>query len=429
MKTPDLRPETLCIQAGYTPGNGEPRQIPIIQSTTFRYETSEAMGKLFDLEADGYFYSRLQNPTCDHVAAKIAALEGGTAAMLTGSGQAANFMAMFNIAGCGDHIVSSASIYGGSYNLFAVTMKRMGLSCTFVDPDCSEEELNAAFRPNTKAVFGETIANPALTVLDIEKFAAAAHAHGVPLIVDNTFATPVNCRPLSWGADIVTHSTTKYMDGHAAALGGCIVDGGKFDWTKYPEKFPGLCTPDESYHGVTYTRDFGRAAYITKARVQLMRDFGMYPSAQDAFLLNLGLETLAVRMERYCRNAEQAAAFLARQPEVEFVNYPALSGSPYAAAAKKYLPDGCSGVISFSIRGGREVAVKFMDSLSLANKVVHVADICTCVLHPASSTHRQLTDEQLVAAGITPGLIRLSVGLEHIDDILDDLKKGFAAIR
>ena len=429
MKTSDLRPETLCIQAGYTPGNGEPRQIPIIQSTTFRYETSEAMGKLFDLEADGYFYSRLQNPTCDHVAAKIAALEGGTAAMLTGSGQAANFMAMFNIAGCGDHIVSSASIYGGSYNLFAVTMKRMGLSCTFVDPDCSAEELNAAFRPNTKAVFGETIANPALTVLDIEKFAAAAHAHGVPLIVDNTFATPVNCRPLSWGADIVTHSTTKYMDGHAAALGGCIVDGGKFDWTKYPEKFPGLCTPDESYHGVTYTRDFGRAAYITKARVQLMRDFGMYPSAQDAFLLNLGLETLAVRMERYCRNAEQAAAFLARQPEVEFVNYPALSGSPYAAAAKKYLPDGCSGVISFSIRGGREVAVKFMDSLSLANKVVHVADICTCVLHPASSTHRQLTDEQLVAAGITPGLIRLSVGLEHIDDILDDLKKGFAAIR
>lgn len=429
MKTPDLRPETLCIQAGYTPGNGEPRQIPIIQSTTFRYETSEAMGKLFDLEADGYFYSRLQNPTCDHVAAKIAALEGGTAAMLTGSGQAANFMATFNIAGCGDHIVSSASIYGGSYNLFAVTMKRMGVECTFVDPDCSEEELNAAFRPNTKAVFGETIANPALTVLDIEKFAAAAHAHGVPLIVDNTFATPVNCRPLSWGADIVTHSTTKYMDGHAAALGGCIVDGGKFDWTKYPEKFPGLCTPDESYHGVTYTRDFGRAAYITKARVQLMRDFGMYPSAQDAFLLNLGLETLAVRMERYCRNAEQAAAFLARQPEVEFVNYPALSGSPYAAAAKKYLPDGCSGVISFSIRGGREVAVKFMDSLSLANKVVHVADICTCVLHPASSTHRQLTDEQLVAAGITPGLIRLSVGLEHIDDILDDLKKGFAAIR
>ena len=429
MKTPDLRPETLCIQAGYTPGNGEPRQIPIIQSTTFRYETSEAMGKLFDLEADGYFYSRLQNPTCDHVAAKIAALEGGTAAMLTGSGQAANFMAMFNIAGCGDHIVSSASIYGGSYNLFAVTMKRMGLSCTFVDPDCSEEELNAAFRPNTKAVFGETIANPALTVLDIEKFAAAAHAHGVPLIVDNTFATPVNCRPLSWGADIVTHSTTKYMDGHAAALGGCIVDGGKFDWTKYPEKFPGLCTPDESYHGVTYTKQFGRAAYITKARVQLMRDFGMYPAAHTAFLLDLGLQTLAVRMERHCRNAEKAAQYLAGRPEVEFVNYPTLPGNPYQALAEKYLPQGCAGVISFSIKGGREAAVKFMDSLALANNVVHVADICTCVLHPASSTHRQLTDEQLVAAGITPGLIRLSVGLEHIDDILQDLEKGFSALK
>ena len=421
--------DTICVQGGYTPGNGEPRQIPIIQSTTFKYATSEDMGKLFDLEADGYFYSRLQNPTCDLVAKKICELEGGTAAMLTSSGQAANFFALFNLCEAGDHIVASSTIYGGTFNLISVTMKKMGIEATFVDPLCTEEELNAAFRPNTKVVFGETIANPALTVLDIEKFAKAAHAHGVPLIVDNTFPTPVNCRPFEWGADIVTHSTTKYMDGHAAALGGCIVDGGKFDWTKYPEKFPGLCTPDESYHGVTYTRDFGRAAYITKARVQLMRDFGMYPSAQDAFLLNLGLETLAVRMERYCRNAEQAAAFLARQPEVEFVNYPALSGSPYAAAAKKYLPDGCSGVISFSIRGGREVAVKFMDSLSLANKVVHVADICTCVLHPASSTHRQLTDEQLVAAGITPGLIRLSVGLEHIDDILDDLKKGFAAIR
>ena len=311
MKTPDLRPETLCIQAGYTPGNGEPRQIPIIQSTTFRYETSEAMGKLFDLEADGYFYSRLQNPTCDHVAAKIAALEGGTAAMLTGSGQAANFMAMFNIAGCGDHIVSSASIYGGSYNLFAVTMKRMGLSCTFVDPDCSEEELNAAFRPNTKAVFGETIANPALTVLDIEKFAAAAHAHGVPLIVDNTFATPVNCRPLSWGADIVTHSTTKYMDGHAAALGGCIVDGGKFDWTKYPEKFPGLCTPDESYHGVTYTERFGLGgAFITKATAQLMRDLGAVQSPHNAFLTNLGLESLPVRVRQHCANAQRIAEHL-----------------------------------------------------------------------------------------------------------------------
>lgn len=425
----DYRIETTCVQGGYRPKNGEPRQIPIIQSTTFKYDTGEAMGRLFDLEDTGYFYSRLQNPTCDTVAAKICQMEGGSAAMLLASGMAANFFAAFNIAGCGDHIVSSASIYGGTYNLFSVTMKRMGIDVTFVSPDCTRQELDAAFRPNTKLLFGETIANPALTVLDIEKFSDAAHAHGVPLIVDNTFATPVHCQPIAWGADIVTHSTTKYMDGHGAALGGCIVDAGKFDWTKYAEKYPGLCTPDESYHGVTYTRDFGRAAYITKARVQLMRDFGMYPSAQDAFLLNLGLETLAVRMERYCRNAEQAAAFLARQPEVEFVNYPALSGSPYAAAAKKYLPDGCSGVISFSIRGGREVAVKFMDSLSLANKVVHVADICTCVLHPASSTHRQLTDEQLVAAGITPGLIRLSVGLEHIDDILDDLKKGFAAIR
>lgn len=418
---------TTCVQGGYRPGDGEPRQIPIYQSTTWKYDTSEHMGRLFDLEEAGYFYTRLANPTNDFVAAKIAELEGGTAAMLTSSGQAANFFAVFNIAGAGDHVVASSAIYGGTYNLLAVTMKRMGLECTFVSPDCTDEELEAAFRPNTKAVFGETIANPALAVLDIERFAAAAHAHGVPLIVDNTFPTPVNCRPIEWGADIVTHSTTKYMDGHAIQVGGVIVDSGNFNWEN--GKFGELCTPDESYHGVTYTRDFGRAAYITKARVQLMRDFGMYPSAQDAFLLNLGLETLAVRMERYCRNAEQAAAFLARQPEVEFVNYPALSGSPYAAAAKKYLPDGCSGVISFSIRGGREVAVKFMDSLSLANKVVHVADICTCVLHPASSTHRQLTDEQLVAAGITPGLIRLSVGLEHIDDILDDLKKGFAAIR
>lgn len=341
MKTPDLRPETLCIQAGYTPGNGEPRQIPIIQSTTFRYETSEAMGKLFDLEADGYFYSRLQNPTCDHVAAKIAALEGGTAAMLTGSGQAANFMAMFNIAGCGDHIVSSASIYGGSYNLFAVTMKRMGLSCTFVDPDCSAEELNAAFRPNTKAVFGETIANPALTVLDIEKFAAAAHAHGVPLIVDNTFATPVNCRPLSWGADIVTHSTTKYMDGHAAALGGCIVDGGKFDWTKYPEKFPGLCTPDESYHGVTYTERFGLGgAFITKATAQLMRDLGAVQSPHNAFLTNLGLESLPVRVRQHCANAQRIAEHLQGHEKIAWVKYCGLPGDRYFELAQKYLPNG-----------------------------------------------------------------------------------------
>ena len=429
MKTPDLRPETLCIQAGYTPGNGEPRQIPIIQSTTFRYETSEAMGKLFDLEADGYFYSRLQNPTCDHVAAKIAALEGGTAAMLTGSGQAANFMAMFNIVGCGDHIVSSASIYGGSYNLFAVTMKRMGLSCTFVDPDCSEEELNAAFRPNTKAVFGETIANPALTVLDIEKFAKAAHAHGVPLIVDNTFPTPVNCRPFEWGADIVTHSTTKYMDGHGAVLGGAIVDSGKFDWMAHADKFPGLCTPDDSYHGVTYTQRFGLGgAFITKCTAQLMRDFGAYPTAINAFLLNLGLETLPVRMERYCKNAQIVAEFLDANKKVEWVNYPGLASDPYHALAEKYLPDGCSGVMSFSLRGGRDTAIRFMDSLKLASNVVHVADIRTCVLHPASTTHRQLSDDQLAAAGITPGMIRLSVGLEHVDDILDDIKQALEKV-
>ena len=422
-----LRRESVCVQAGWTPKKGEPRVLPIYQSTTFKYDNSEQMARLFDLEDTGYFYTRLQNPTNDAVAAKIAELEGGVGAMLTSSGQAANFYAVFNICQAGDHFVTSNTIYGGTYNLFGVTMKKLGIECTFVDPEWDDKRIEAAFRPNTKCFFGETISNPGGHVFDIERFARMAHKHGVPLIVDNTFATPVLCRPIEWGADIVVHSTTKYMDGHAIQVGGVIVDSGNFNWEN--GKFGELCTPDESYHGVTYTRDFGRAAYITKARVQLMRDFGMYPSAQDAFLLNLGLETLAVRMERYCRNAEQAAAFLARQPEVEFVNYPALSGSPYAAAAKKYLPDGCSGVISFSIRGGREVAVKFMDSLSLANKVVHVADICTCVLHPASSTHRQLTDEQLVAAGITPGLIRLSVGLEHIDDILDDLKKGFAAIR
>ena len=383
MKTPDLRPETLCIQAGYTPGNGEPRQIPIIQSTTFRYETSEAMGKLFDLEADGYFYSRLQNPTCDHVASKIAALEGGTAAMLTGSGQAANFMAMFNIVGCGDHIVSSASIYGGSYNLFAVTMKRMGLSCTFVDPDCSEEELNAAFRPNTKAVFGETIANPALTVLDIEKFAAAAHAHGVPLIVDNTFATPVNYRPLSWGADIVTHSTTKYMDGHAAALGGCIVDGGKFDWTKYPDKFPGLCTPDESYHGVTYTERFGLGgAFITKATAQLMRDLGAVQSPHNAFLTNLGLESLPVRVRQHCANAQRIAEHLQGHEKIAWVKYCGLPGDRYYELAQKYLPNGSCGVISFGVKGGRAAAERFMSHLKLASIETHVADARTCCLHP-----------------------------------------------
>lgn len=428
MKTPDLRLETLCIQAGYTPGNGEPRQIPIIQSTTFRYETSEAMGKLFDLEADGYFYSRLQNPTCDHVAAKIAALEGGTAAMLTGSGQAANFMAMFNIAGCGDHIVSSASIYGGSYNLFAVTMKRMGLSCTFVDPDCSAEELNAAFRPNTKAVFGETIANPALTVLDIEKFAAAAHAHGVPLIVDNTFATPVNCRPLSWGADIVTHSTTKYMDGHAAALGGCIVDGGKFDWTKYPDKFPGLCTPDESYHGVTYTERFGLGgAFITKATAQLMRDLGAVQSPHNAFLTNLGLESLPVRVRQHCANAQRIAEHLQGHEKIAWVKYCGLPGDRYYELAQKYLPNGSCGVISFGVKGGRAAAERFMSHLKLASIETHVADARTCCLHPASTTHRQMNDSELAAAGVSPDLVRLSCGLENADDLIADLDQALAA--
>ena len=429
MKTPDLRPETLCIQAGYTPGNGEPRQIPIIQSTTFRYETSEAMGKLFDLEADGYFYSRLQNPTCDHVAAKIAALEGGTAAMLTGSGQAANFMAMFNIAGCGDHIVSSASIYGGSYNLFAVTMKRMGLSCTFVDPDCSEEELNAAFRPNTKAVFGETIANPALTVLDLEKFAAAAHAHGVPLIVDNTFATPVNCRPLSWGADIVTHSTTKYMDGHAAALGGCIVDGGKFDWTKYPEKFPGLCTPDESYHGVTYTERFGLGgAFITKATAQLMRDLGAVQSPHNAFLTNLGLESLPVRVRQHCANAQRIAEHLQGHEKIAWVKYCGLPGDRYYELAQKYLPNGCSGVVAFGPKGGSAAAKKVIDSVKLTTLVTHVGDLRSHMLHPASTTHRQLDDEALVKAGVRPNLIRFSVGIEDINDIIADIEQALAQV-
>lgn len=393
MKTPDLRPETLCIQAGYTPGNGEPRQIPIIQSTTFRYETSEAMGKLFDLEADGYFYSRLQNPTCDHVAAKIAALEGGTAAMLTGSGQAANFMAMFNIAGCGDHIVSSASIYGGSYNLFAVTMKRMGLSCTFVDPDCSAEELNAAFRPNTKAVFGETIANPALTVLDIEKFAAAAHAHGVPLIVDNTFATPVNCRPLSWGADIVTHSTTKYMDGHAAALGGCIVDGGKFDWTKYPEKFPGLCTPDESYHGVTYTERFGLGgAFITKATAQLMRDLGAVQSPHNAFLTNLGLESLPVRVRQHCANAQRIAEHLQGHEKIAWVKYCGLPGDRYYELAQKYLPNG-SLRRYFVRRQGRQSRRRAVYEPSEARLYRDARRRCADML-PASRQHDAPPDER-----------------------------------
>ena len=421
--------ETKCVQGGYRPGNGEPRQIPIVQSTTFRYETSEDMGKLFDLEASGYFYSRLQNPTCDTVAAKICELEGGSAAMLTSSGQAANFYAVFNIANCGDHVVCSTAIYGGTYNLFAVTMKKMGIDFTFVSPDCTEEELNAAFRENTKAVFGETIANPALTVLDIEKFAKAAHAHGVPLIVDNTFATPVNCRPFEWGADIVTHSTTKYMDGHGAAVGGCIVDSGRFDWMAEKEKFPGLCTPDDSYHGVVYAEKFGlEGAFITKATAQLMRDFGSTPAPQSAFLLNLGLESLHVRMERHCANAQAVAEFLEGHEKITWVNCPALPSSDQYELAQKYLPNGCCGVISFGIRGGREAAVRFMNSLKLAAVVVHVADARTCVLHPASTTHRQLTDEQLVAGGITPDLIRLSVGIENVKDILADIEQALANV-
>ena len=420
-----LRTETLCIQAGYTPGNGEPRQIPIIQSTTFKYNTSEDMGKLFDLEAEGYFYSRLQNPTCDMVAAKIAALEGGTAAMLTGSGQAANFMAVFNIAGCGDHIVSSSAIYGGSFNLFSVTMKRMGLEVTFIDPDCSEEELNAAFRPNTKAVFGETIANPALTVLDIEKFAKAAHAHGVPLIVDNTFATPVNCRPFEWGADIVTHSTTKYMDGHAAALGGCIVDSGKFDWNKYSDKFPGLTTPDDSYHGVTYTERFGlEGAFITKCTVQLMRDLGCIQSPQSAFILNLGLESLPFRMKQHCANAMEIATYLKGHEKVKWVKYCGLEGDKYYETAKKYMPNGSCGVISFGLHGGRKAAEVFMKHLKLGSIETHVADSRTCCLHPASSTHRQMTDAELDAAGVGADLIRLSCGLENAQDLIADIAQA-----
>ena len=420
-----LRTETLCIQAGYAPGNGEPRQLPIIQSTTFKYATSEDMGKLFDLEADGYFYSRLANPTCDAVAAKICALEGGTAAMLTGSGQAATFMAVFNIAGCGDHIVASSAIYGGSFNLFSVTMKKMGLETTFVDPDCSEEELNAAFRPNTKAVFGETIANPALTVLDIEKFARAAHAHGVPLIVDNTFATPVNCRPFQWGADIVTHSTTKYMDGHGATLGGVIVDSGKFDWTAHADKFPGLCTPDDSYHGVTYTERFGLAgAFITKCTAQLMRDFGCVQSPQNAYILNLGLESLPLRMKQHCANAQAIAEYLKGHEKVKWVKYCGLEGDRYYELAKKYMPNGSCGVISFGLHGGRKAAETFMKHLKLGSIETHVADSRTCCLHPASSTHRQMTDAELDAAGVGADLIRLSCGLENVQDLIADIAQA-----
>ena len=425
-----MRKETKCIQAGYTPKNGESRMIPLIQSTTFKYDTSEDMGKLFDLEAAGYFYTRLQNPTNDMVAAKIAALEGGTAAMLTSSGQAASFFSVFNIAGQGDHIVSSSSIYGGTFNLFNVTMKRMGIDFTFVDPDCTEEELQAAFKPNTKAVFGETIANPALTILDIEKFAKAAHEHGVPLIVDNTFPTPINCRPFEWGADIVTHSTTKYMDGHDAGVGGCIVDSGKFDWTAHADKFPGLTTPDESYHGITYTEKFGlEGAYITKATAQLMRDLGSIQSPQNAFYLNLGLESLAVRMKRHCENAQKVAEFLQTRPEVTWVNYPGLPGNKYYVLAKKYMPDGTCGVISFGVKGGRKAAEEFMKHLKVAIIATHVADAHTCVLHPASSTHRQLSDEELEAAGVGADLIRFSVGIENVDDIIEDLAQALNKVR
>ena len=417
--------ETLCIQAGYTPGNGEPRQVPIVQSTTFKYATSQDMGKLFDLEEAGYFYSRLANPTCEAVAAKLAALEGGTAAMLTGSGQAANFYAVFNIAGCGDHVVASTAIYGGTYNLLSVTMKRMGIDVTFVDPDASEEELSKAFRENTKAMFGETIANPALNVLDIEKFARVAHAHGVPLIVDNTFATPVNVRPREWGADIVTHSTTKYMDGHGAALGGVVVDSGKFDWTRYPDKFPGLCTPDESYHGVTYTERFGLAgAVITKCTAQLMRDLGSVQSPQNAFYLNLGLESLPFRVRQHCANAQAIAEFLSAHPKVAWVKYCGLKGDKYYALAQKYLPGGSCGVISFGLKSGRKGAENFMEHLKLGAIETHVADSRTCCLHPASTTHRQMTDAALEAAGVGADLIRLSCGLENTQDLIADLAQA-----
>lgn len=425
----DYKINTKCVQAGYTPGNGEPRQIPIVQSTTFRYATSEDMGKLFDLEASGYFYTRLQNPTNDYVAAKIAELEGGTAAMLTSSGQAANFFALFNICQSGSHIVASSSIYGGTFNLISVTMAKMGIEATFVSPDCSEEELNAAFQENTRAVFGETIANPALTVLDIEKFAKAAHEHGVPLIVDNTFPTPVNCRPIEWGADIVTHSTTKYMDGHGAAVGGAIVDSGKFDWIAHADKFPGLCTPDESYHGITYAEKFGKeGAFITKATSQLMRDLGCIQSPQNAFLLNLGLESLHVRMPRHVENGQAVAEFLQKQPQVAYVSYPGLPTDKYYEVAKKYLPNGGCGVVSFELKGGRPAAETFMKHLKLAAIETHVADARTCCLNPATSTHRQMNDEQLKAAGVPAGLVRISCGLEDKEDLIADLAQALAQI-
>ncbi len=421
--------ETTCVQGGYTPGNGEPRQIPIIQSTTFKYSTSEDMGKLFDLEAEGYFYSRLQNPTCDFVAKKICELEGGTAAMLTSSGQAANFFATFNIANAGDHIVSISAIYGGTFNLFNVTMRKMGVDFTFISPDCTDEELEAAFKPNTKAVFGETIANPALRVLDIERFANAAHAHGVPLIIDNTFATPVNCRPFEFGADIVTHSTTKYMDGHGAAVGGCIVDSGKFDWMAHADKFPGLTTPDDSYHGITYCERFGKeGAFITKATAQLMRDFGCTAAPQSAFILNLGLESLHVRMARHCENGLKVATFLKDHPKINWVKYPNLEGDEDYELAQKYLPNGSCGVVSFGVKGGRKAAEAFMKELKLCAIETHVADARTCCLHPASTTHRQMSDSELVAAGISPDLVRLSCGIESADDLINDLAQALEIV-
>ena len=420
---------TTCVQGGYHPGNGEPRQIPIYQNTTWKYDSSEFMGRLFDLEEEGYFYTRLQNPTNDCVAAKICELEGGSAAMLTSSGQAANFYAVFNIAGCGDHVVCSTSIYGGTYNLFAHTMKRMGIEFTFVSPTCSDEELESAFRPNTKAVFGETVANPALTVLDIERFAKAAHDHGVPLIVDNTFPTPINCRPIEWGADIVTHSTTKYMDGHGAAVGGCIVDSGRFDWEAHAEKYPGLTTPDESYHGVVYTRQFGNeGAFITKATAQLMRDLGSIQSPQNAFLLNMGLESLHLRVARHTKNGLAVAEFLNRHPKVAWVRYADLPGDESHDLAKKYLPNGSCGVVSFGVAGGRDAAERFMSALELAQIATHVADARTCVLHPANATHRQMTDAELEAAGITPDLIRLSCGIEDPEDLIADLEQALEAV-
>lgn len=420
--------ETICIQSGWKPKNGEPRVLPIYQSTTFKYETSEQMGRLFDLEENGFFYTRLQNPTNEFVAQKICELEGGVAAMLTSSGQAANYYAVFNICEAGSHVVMSSTVYGGTFNLLTVTMKKMGIQCTVVDPDASEEELNKAFRENTRCVLAETIANPALVVLDIEKFARLAHSHQVPLIVDNTFATPINCNPFKWGADIVTHSTTKYMDGHAMCVGGAIVDSGNFDWSRYPDKYPGLCEPDDSYHGITYTEKFGKLAYITKATSQLMRDLGSIQSPQNAFLLNIGLETLHLRVPRHCENAQKVAEYLENHEKVAWVNYPGLKGNKYYALAQKYMPKGTCGVISFGLKGGRNAASGMMDHLKLAAIVTHVADARTCVLHPASHTHRQMSDEQLVEAGVAPDLIRFSVGIENADDIIADLEQALTQV-